>query len=55
MNLKNRLQLEGFGEFMGTYFELQIFAMLRRLNCHVEIHPCFDGTESTGVGLVWQT
>lgn len=47
MNLKNRLQLEGFGEFMGTYFELQIFAMLRRLNCHVEIHPCFDGTEST--------
>ena len=33
--------------FMGAYFELQVFAMLRRLNCCVDIHPRFSGTEGT--------
>ena len=45
--LKRRLQLKDFGEFMGAYFELQIFAMLRYLNCHVDVHPFFSETDGT--------
>ena len=37
--LKKRLQLEDFAEFMGAYFELQVFAILRRLECSVEVEP----------------
>ncbi len=45
--LKRRLQSKDFSEFMGAYFELQVFAILQRLNCNVEIHPPFSGTDGT--------
>lgn len=45
--LKRRLRLKGFAEFMSAYFELQVFAMLRRLGCDVTVHPCFPGTDGT--------
>ena len=45
--LKLRLQSKDFGKFMGAYFELQVFAMLHRLNCHVVIHPRFSETDGT--------
>ena len=38
-NLKNRLQLKEFEEFMSAYFELQVSAILRRLNCSIEVEP----------------
>ena len=44
---RRRLQLKSFREFMAAYFELQIFAMLRRLGCRVEIHPKFTDTHGT--------
>ena len=44
---KTRLKSKHYREFMGAYFELQAFAMLRRLNCRVEIHPCFSETSGT--------
>ena len=39
-----RLQSKKFEEFMGAYFELQIFSGLRQLDCDVEVHPTFSGT-----------
>lgn len=45
--LKNRFQSQDFGQFMGAYFELQVFAMLRLLDCDVDIHPSFTGTGGT--------
>ena len=45
--LKRMLQSEDFSAFMGAYFELQVFAMLRRLGCHVDVHPPFSGTKGT--------
>ncbi|MCY3931988.1 MAG: hypothetical protein OXH70_09730 [Acidobacteria bacterium] len=33
---------------MGAYFELQVFAMLRRLDCDVTVHPRLSGTPGTG-------
>ena len=45
--LKNRLQSQDFGQFMGAYFELQVFAMLRLLDCDVDVHPSFMGTGGT--------
>ena len=46
-HLKRMLQSEDFSAFMGAYFELQVFAMLRRLGCCVEVHPRFSGTCGT--------
>ena len=42
--LSKRLQSKKFAEFMSSYFELQVFSVLRRLDCDVEIHPDFAGT-----------
>ena len=42
--LSKRLQSKNFAKFMGAYFELQVFAVLRRLDCEIEIHPDFAGT-----------
>ena len=47
VDLKKRLKSKDFGNFMGAYFELQIFAMLRLLDCDVKIHPDFKGTGGT--------
>ena len=41
--LSKRLQSKNFAKFMGAYFELQVFSVLRRLGCDVEIHPDFSG------------
>ena len=32
---------------MGAYFELQLFSMLRRLDCAIEVHPPFSETDGT--------
>ena len=45
--LKSRLRSKELGKFMGAYFEMQVFATLRRLNCQIDIHPCFTETEGT--------
>ena len=46
--LKTRLQLKDFREFIGAYFELQVFSILRHsLKCHVEVHPRFPNTNGT--------
>ena len=45
--LRRRLQLKSFREFMAAHFELQVFAMLCRLGCRVEIHPKFTDTRGT--------
>lgn len=42
--LSKRLQSKNFAETMGAYFELQVFSMLCRLGCDIEIHPGFAGT-----------
>lgn len=43
--LSKRLQSKNFAEFMGAYFELQVFSMLCRLGCDIKIHPDFAGTQ----------
>ena len=45
--LKTRFQSDDFAKFMGAYFELQVFAMLRHIDCDVEVHPDFAGTGGT--------
>lgn len=45
--MKRRLQSKNFSEFMGAYFELQVFAILCRRNCQIDIHPSFAETEGT--------
>lgn len=45
--LKKRLQSKNRSEFMSAYFELQVFALLCRRNCRIDIHPSFAGTEGT--------
>ena len=42
--LSKRLQSKKFAEFMSAYFELQIFSVLCRIGCDVEIHPDFADT-----------
>ena len=45
--LRRRFQLKSFREFMTAYFELQVFALLRRLGSRVEVHPTFIETRGT--------
>ncbi len=45
--LMRRLRSKDFGQFMSAYFEMQVFAMLRRLDCNVTVHPCFPGAGGT--------
>lgn len=45
--LKSRLQSKNFSEFTSAYFELQVFAILCRRNCQIDIHPSFAETEGT--------
>lgn len=45
--LSSRLQSKKFHKFMSAYFELQVFSVLRRLGCDVEIHPEFAETSGT--------
>jgi hypothetical protein len=42
--LSKRLQSKHFAEFMGAYFELQVYSSLLRLGCNVAVHPSFAGT-----------
>ena len=45
--LRKPLQSKHFAEFMGAYFELQVYSSLRRFGCDVEVHPNFPGTQGT--------
>ena len=45
--LMRRLRSKDFGQFMSAYFEMQVFAMLRRIDCDVAVHPSFPGTGGT--------
>lgn len=47
--LKPRLQSSRFAEFLSAYFELQVFALLQRLGCSVDIEPSFPGTRGATV------
>lgn len=46
-HLKSRLKSKELQNFAGAYFELQVFAMLRRLNCRIEVEPRFPNTGGT--------
>ena len=50
--LKHRLQSSKFAEFLSTSFELQVFTLLRRLGCSVEIEPTFPGTRGASVDFL---
>ena len=43
--LRKRLQSRNFDQFMGAYFELQVYSVLRLLGCDVKVHPDFAGTD----------
>ena len=45
--LKHRLQSKKFKEFISANFELQVFAILKRLDCSVEVEPSFQETSGT--------
>lgn len=45
--LKPRLRSKDLRDFVSAYFELQVFAMLRWLDCDVAVHPCFPDTGGT--------
>ena len=45
--LKKRFKSKDSAKFTEAYFELQVFAMLRLLDCDVKVHPDFDNTGST--------
>jgi len=47
--LKLRLRSARFAEFLSAYFELQVFALLQRLGCTVEVEPSFPGTQGATV------
>lgn len=45
--LNRYLHLNDFSQFVSEYFELQIFSILNRLDCEVEIHPPFLATQKS--------
>ena len=47
MELKRRLQSEIYREFFGALFELQVYTILRRLDCFIEVELGFSGTDGT--------
>lgn len=47
VELKKRLQSKHFAEFLGAYFELQVYSILRLLGCNIVIHPGFAETHGT--------
>ena len=50
--LKHRLQSSRFAEFLSAYFELQVFTLLRRLGCSIEVEPTFPGTQGATVDFL---
>ena len=50
--LRHRLQSSKFAEFLSASFELQVFALLRRLGCSVEIEPCFPSAHGASVDFL---
>lgn len=51
-HLKRRLQSPKFAEFLSAYFELQVFTLLRRLVCSIEVEPTFPGTRGATVDFL---
>ena len=45
--LKRRLQSKLYRQFVEALFELQVYTVLQRLGCVIEIEPGFSGTEGT--------
>ena len=45
--LKSKLKSKSFKQFMGAYFELQVFAILKRIGCAVHVEPSFRNTSGT--------
>ena len=50
--LRRRLQSAKFSEFLSAYFELQLFTVLKRLGCTVEVEPSFPGTRGATVDFL---
>ncbi len=50
--LKHRLQSPKFAEFLSAYFELQVFTLLRRVGCSIEVEPPFPGTQGATVDFL---
>ena len=50
--LKQRLQSSKFTEFLSAYFELQVFILLQRLGCSIEVEPTFAGTRGATVDFL---
>ena len=50
--LRQRLQSSKFPEFLSACFELQVFTLLQRLGCRVEVEPYFPGTRGATVDFL---
>ena len=50
--LRQRLQSPKFAEFLSAYFELQVFTLLRRIGCSIEVEPPFSGTRGATVDFL---
>lgn len=50
--IRQRLQSPKFAEFLSAYFELQVFTLLRRVGCSIEIEPPFPGTQGATVDFL---
>ena len=51
-SLNRRFRSPKFAEFMSAYFELQVFTLLRRLGCAIEVEPHFPGTQGATVDFL---
>ena len=50
--LKHRLQSSKSAEFLSASFELQVFTLLRRLGCSVDVEPSLPGTRGATVDFL---
>ena len=50
--LRHRLQSPKFAEFLSAYFELQVFTLLRRVGCSIEVEPPFSATQGATVDFL---
>lgn len=50
--IRQRLQSPKFAEFLSAHFELQVFTLLRRVGCSIEVEPPFPGTQGATVDFL---
>lgn len=45
--MNKRIHSDDFHQFMSAYFELQIYCILSKLDCEIEIHPQFSQSQTS--------